>query len=196
MFKDIAGLVTTIYETLGSSVKVPHCGSKTIRVKLTVSPDQRKHVRATVINQRENKCNYNPEPNNNVDDNHCKTTCKLKKHKHHSCEVENLKEDECVNVSEDFSGTISQENENEKVLNENDGICSEHACNKLKQRRFTKSSFKRNLNESNIKIHQDSCFNGKKIQKKSTFLQRKELLDIIHTKMDNNNLGLQITRYV
>ncbi|KAF6197462.1 hypothetical protein GE061_020178, partial [Apolygus lucorum] len=36
---DIAGLVTTIYETLGSSVKVPHCGSKTIRVKLIVSPN-------------------------------------------------------------------------------------------------------------------------------------------------------------
>lgn len=39
MFQDIAGLVTTIYETLGSSVKVPHCGSKTIRVKLIVSPN-------------------------------------------------------------------------------------------------------------------------------------------------------------
>ncbi|RZF45636.1 hypothetical protein LSTR_LSTR010587, partial [Laodelphax striatellus] len=37
---DIAGLVTTIYETLGSSIKVPHYGSKTIKVKLTVSPDQ------------------------------------------------------------------------------------------------------------------------------------------------------------
>nr|CAD7576217.1 unnamed protein product [Timema californicum] len=39
---DIAGLVTTIYETVGSSIKVPHYGSKTIKVKLTVSPDQRK----------------------------------------------------------------------------------------------------------------------------------------------------------
>ncbi|XP_069683252.1 protein naked cuticle homolog [Periplaneta americana] len=39
---DIAGLVTTIYDTLGSSIKVPHYGSKTIKVKLTVSPDQRK----------------------------------------------------------------------------------------------------------------------------------------------------------
>nr|CAD7201498.1 unnamed protein product [Timema douglasi] len=40
--QDIAGLVTTIYETVGSSIKVPHYGSKTIKVKLTVSPDQRK----------------------------------------------------------------------------------------------------------------------------------------------------------
>lgn len=38
--QDIAGLVTTIYDTLGSSIKVPHYGSKTIKVKLTVSPDK------------------------------------------------------------------------------------------------------------------------------------------------------------
>ncbi|KAG8239513.1 hypothetical protein J437_LFUL019095 [Ladona fulva] len=38
---DITGLVTTIYETLGSTIKVPHYGSKTIKVKLTVSPDKR-----------------------------------------------------------------------------------------------------------------------------------------------------------
>jgi len=42
LLQDIAGLVTTIYDTLGSSIKVPHYGSKTIKVKLTVSPDQRK----------------------------------------------------------------------------------------------------------------------------------------------------------
>lgn len=38
---DIAGLVTTIYDTLGNSIQVPPCGSKTIKVKLTVTPDQR-----------------------------------------------------------------------------------------------------------------------------------------------------------
>lgn len=32
--------MTTIYDTLGSSIKVPHYGSKTIKVKLTVSPDK------------------------------------------------------------------------------------------------------------------------------------------------------------
>ncbi|XP_034951920.1 protein naked cuticle homolog [Chelonus insularis] len=37
---DIAGLVTTIYDTLGASIQVPPCGSKTIKVKLTVSPDK------------------------------------------------------------------------------------------------------------------------------------------------------------
>ncbi|XP_046386747.1 protein naked cuticle [Ischnura elegans] len=38
---DITGLVTTIYETIGSTIRVPHYGSKTIKVKLTVSPDKR-----------------------------------------------------------------------------------------------------------------------------------------------------------
>ena len=39
--QDIAGLVKTIYETLGQSIKVPHYGSKTIKVKLTVSPEKK-----------------------------------------------------------------------------------------------------------------------------------------------------------
>ncbi|CAA9994881.1 unnamed protein product, partial [Nesidiocoris tenuis] len=72
---DIAGLVTTIYETLGSSVKVPHCGSKTIRVKLIVTPnrdrdpnaanDKQFHVdskRSSPINQWQNDfINYSPK---------------------------------------------------------------------------------------------------------------------------------------
>lgn len=39
--KDIAGIVYTIYESIGKSVVVPHCGSKTINVRLTVSPDSK-----------------------------------------------------------------------------------------------------------------------------------------------------------
>ncbi|XP_015050969.2 protein naked cuticle isoform X2 [Drosophila yakuba] len=36
---DIVGIVYTIYESIGKSVVVPHCGSKTINVRLTVSPE-------------------------------------------------------------------------------------------------------------------------------------------------------------
>lgn len=45
---DIAGIVSTIYESIGKSVVVPHYGSKTINVRLTVSPDSktRSHVNA------------------------------------------------------------------------------------------------------------------------------------------------------
>ncbi|KAJ8882707.1 hypothetical protein PR048_014519 [Dryococelus australis] len=46
LLSDIAGLVTTIYDTLGSSIKVPHYGSKTIKVNMTVSPDQRQKAAA------------------------------------------------------------------------------------------------------------------------------------------------------
>lgn len=38
---DIAGIVSTIYESIGKSVVVPHYGSKTINVRLTVSPDSK-----------------------------------------------------------------------------------------------------------------------------------------------------------
>uniref|UniRef100_A0A1A9ZUB2 Protein naked cuticle homolog n=1 Tax=Glossina pallidipes TaxID=7398 RepID=A0A1A9ZUB2_GLOPL len=36
---DIVGIVYTIYESIGKSVVVPHCGSKTFNVRLTVSPE-------------------------------------------------------------------------------------------------------------------------------------------------------------
>lgn len=38
-FQDIAGIVSTIYESIGKSVTVPHYGSKTIQVRLTVVPE-------------------------------------------------------------------------------------------------------------------------------------------------------------
>lgn len=38
---DIAGIVSTIYDSVGKSVKVPHYGSKTIQVRLTVVPEAR-----------------------------------------------------------------------------------------------------------------------------------------------------------
>lgn len=44
---DIAGIVSTIYESLGKSVVVPHYGSKTINVRLTVSPDSSQNTAAT-----------------------------------------------------------------------------------------------------------------------------------------------------
>lgn len=41
---DIVGIVYTIYESLGKSVVVPHCGSRTINVRLTVSPEGRNTI--------------------------------------------------------------------------------------------------------------------------------------------------------
>ncbi|XP_075973220.1 uncharacterized protein LOC142974652 [Anticarsia gemmatalis] len=47
---DIAGIVSTIYESIGKSVTVPHYGSKTIQVRLTVVPEGGK-----TRSQRENR---------------------------------------------------------------------------------------------------------------------------------------------
>ncbi|XP_059615362.1 protein naked cuticle [Phlebotomus argentipes] len=52
---DIAGIVSTIYESLGKSIVVPHYGSKTINVRLTVSPDAKVKTptkKAALINSR------------------------------------------------------------------------------------------------------------------------------------------------
>ncbi|XP_055683200.1 protein naked cuticle [Lutzomyia longipalpis] len=52
---DIAGIVSTIYESLGKSIVVPHYGSKTINVRLTVSPDAKIKTptkKAALINSR------------------------------------------------------------------------------------------------------------------------------------------------
>lgn len=42
LLQDIAGIVSTIYESIGKSVTVPHYGSKTIQVRLTVVPEDGK----------------------------------------------------------------------------------------------------------------------------------------------------------
>lgn len=51
---DIAGIVSTIYDSIGKSVVVPHYGKKTINVRLTVSPDAAKQTNPTNL-QRHNK---------------------------------------------------------------------------------------------------------------------------------------------
>lgn len=48
---DIAGIVSTIYDSLGKSVVVPHYGKKTINVKLTVSPDAKQQQQKALQSQ-------------------------------------------------------------------------------------------------------------------------------------------------
>lgn len=70
-FQDITSLVKTIYETLGQSIKVPHYGSKTIKVKLTVSPEKSfKGSNETSSPTSTSKTQYIPgcTPNNNNND--------------------------------------------------------------------------------------------------------------------------------
>lgn len=52
-------MVYTIYESIGKSVVVPHCGSKTINVRLTVSPDAKsKSKKSAAITSRKQR--YKP----------------------------------------------------------------------------------------------------------------------------------------
>lgn len=46
---DIAGIVYTIYESIGKSVTVPCNGSKTINVRLTVSPENKTITKKHII---------------------------------------------------------------------------------------------------------------------------------------------------
>lgn len=55
---DIAGIVSTIYDSLGKSVVVPHYGKKTINVKLTVSPDGKQQQQKTIqLNEHQIRAN-------------------------------------------------------------------------------------------------------------------------------------------
>ncbi|CAB3240046.1 unnamed protein product [Arctia plantaginis] len=76
---DIAGIVSTIYESIGKSVTVPHYGSKTIQVRLTVVPEDGKsrshRERREGRRRRRKECSSNvtaapPECIDHSDDEH------------------------------------------------------------------------------------------------------------------------------
>ncbi|XP_065338387.1 protein naked cuticle homolog [Cloeon dipterum] len=52
---DIASLVTSIYDTLGATIQVPHSGSKTIRVRLTVAPERKSESGARASSPQNHK---------------------------------------------------------------------------------------------------------------------------------------------
>lgn len=53
--QDIAGIVSTIYDSIGKSVTVPHYGSKTIQVRLTVVPEDGRRKRRERREAREGR---------------------------------------------------------------------------------------------------------------------------------------------
>lgn len=53
-------MVYTIYESIGKSVVVPHCGSKTINVRLTVSPDAKSKTKKAAAAITARKQRYKP----------------------------------------------------------------------------------------------------------------------------------------
>ncbi|KAJ3640135.1 hypothetical protein Zmor_003451 [Zophobas morio] len=210
---DISGLVTTIYEALGSSVKVPHYGSKTIKVKLTVSPDQRKHVSATIINQKDNQdekphesIQYKRDLNVTIrqgvheKQRHCRRQSKQKTptKKHHCCNRHEEEQEQEHFVSDDSSDAYSRISDN-LTSDEEEGECSDNERTKLKkhQKKCQRSSSPRytipNLFVKDTICTENSC-PKRTPKKRSGSLQRQELLEIIQANMDKNNLGFQTPR--
>lgn len=180
--------MTTIYEVLGSSVKVPHYGSKTIRVKLTVSPDQRKHVSATVINnQKENK-EEKQEPN---------PTVTQQKHKNRK-----VRRHQCCHHEEE-AGEYSEESEVCSRISgyEDEIVEDEHyRCLKVKHKKqhlrspSPKYTIPNLFIRENNLINQQETLKTRRVKRKSSTLQRQELLEIIQANMDKNNLSFQTAR--
>lgn len=108
----------TIYETLGQSIKVPHYGSKTIKVKLTVSPEKKvcknsdETSSPTLTKTREvsgGTPNYSNNNNKWSSDLHSSKTREQRKYRQeqkfrrrrHSISSSGLSEDREADVSED-----------------------------------------------------------------------------------------------
>lgn len=99
--QDIAGIVYTIYESIGKSVVVPHCGSKTINVRLTVSPDSKTTDSTTV------RTDQNNLPKNSKRQ-------RLKPRKLVKCDDENDSGSGCFEPNIPSSAKIEQSTENNK----------------------------------------------------------------------------------
>lgn len=182
--------MTTIYEVLGSSVKVPHYGSKTIRVKLTVSPDQRKHVSATVINsQKENK--------EDKQDATITQQQKMKKRKERRRQCCHHEEDDEYSDDSDVCSRVSGYEDEDGGEEEQ----QQYRCPKSKLRKHPLRSPSPKytipnlfIKENNLINRQDTYLKARKMKRKSSSLQRQELLEIIQANMDKNNLSFQTAR--
>lgn len=71
----------TIYESIGKSVVVPHCGSKTINVRLTVSPDAKSKTKKSAAAITSRKQRYKPRKLMHSDDEDCSENLSLDKNK-------------------------------------------------------------------------------------------------------------------
>ncbi|XP_029035394.1 protein naked cuticle [Osmia bicornis bicornis] len=200
---DIAGLVTTIYDTLGASIQVPPCGSKTIKVKLTVSPDQRS-------SQPKSGClNASSQPNTSFSGN--SSCCHLK---HASCNNaaathttahglrrvprrRRVPRHRCQNEQKEVETHSEDEGENART-------------NRIKQEELRRRvgpvphlpSPYSNSSEGDISDDSDVSPAVSPLapllttnqRKRSGALQRQQLLEIIQANMEKNNLSFHTSR--
>ncbi|XP_063697659.1 protein naked cuticle homolog [Culicoides brevitarsis] len=136
---DIAGIVSTIYESIGKSVVVPHYGSKTINVRLTVSPDSktRPHYNNTKKDEisRRNRCRPRKliSDEDEVDEENCSET---------SCEKQRKRNDETNRLSKDCSttttATTATDSENRELMaNNKTRVCFNDTSNECFNNKLT-----------------------------------------------------------
>lgn len=117
---DIAGIVSTIYESIGKSVVVPHYGSKTINVRLTVSPDSKTKPTTTVAPKVLKKAiitprrRIRPRKLNSEDDcgdgSDTSVEGKIRKcHRHHTQNQKSNQETEIINKNKENNNRISKD---------------------------------------------------------------------------------------
>lgn len=180
--QDIAGLVRTIYDALGSSIKVPHYGSKTIKVKLTVSPDK-----------RDAKSSSSPNPQK----------VKFKKDLNVTIRESARKEE---------SGGVSSSSNNSNNNKETKGTPEKDTSPKTKDRSFSVSEKLSSAKKFHSVRHNQHLYcyqlspeltrhcssspfrTRRKFRERSSSLQRQELLEIIQANMEKNNLSFQTSR--
>lgn len=163
---DIAGIVSTIYESIGKSVTVPHYGSKTIQVRLTVVPEDgncRSHRERREARRRERREERRRECSTNV----------------------NASPPDCIDHSED---------EQRGRLSPDDDASSKSSCSG--DRRPAHSSPRQTTYVQSRAHRQPRREHRerKHTKKRSGSLQRRELLEIIQANMEKNHMSFQASR--
>ncbi|KAB0801532.1 hypothetical protein PPYR_05886 [Photinus pyralis] len=189
---DISGLVTTIYEALGSSIKVPHCGSKTIKVKLTVSPDLRKHVSTSVTNNQptvedkalDKKLNLNVTIKSEA--NEKKINKSLENRKHYCCRKLNEEFEPAVDNSDDHSDLCSRISTDAVEMEDGCDGSEEYVCKGTPEQNHTKTTA-----SDDVKKHCKSFLHTKKVKKRN--IQKHDELEL-QTNMDSSNSSFYMSR--
>ncbi|KAK4871519.1 hypothetical protein RN001_015643 [Aquatica leii] len=201
---DIAGLVTTIYEALGSSVKVPHCGSKTIKVKLTVSPDQRKHVSTSVVNnttlledKSEQNVNFNVTIKHASNDKKKNNSKEHDAKKHYCCRKLNEEAEVVADASDDYSDVCSRISTEVTATEEDCDPAEEFNKCKSEQKSgqkpsVTKSQSAVNKKECDVKKHGKSFLHTKKVKKRQNTVNEEGIE--LQTSIDSNNASFYTPR--
>lgn len=203
---------------------MPHYGSKTIEVKLTVSPEQQKQVDSTVSpkdndangksrddNSSPPKIRYKRDLNvtirqggatNNDKRRHCRRQVTSRRAKKHQCCNINMQEEQpeekpdvfISDESSDGSSRISGNLTSDEGQSDNEEITPKKQQDKMCYDSKSRYTIPNLFIKDMNLCNGKNCVGGKTTKKRSGSLQRQELLEIIQANMDKNNLSFQTPR--